>query len=245
MSRLFNSKKNIFYIHIPKCGGTSIRNTLGSDFKGLTDKIIRNKINDNKLNRNFNGDKSYYFESSLYDIMYDYFGDDIKNGFIFSCIRNPYKRFISLYVYFKNHTNTVPTNEKIDEFVDRFISHRKKESIERIEEVKMNYNLPRVKNRRDKYIYRDALSYHGDTFSQHLLDKNLNPKVDFICILERIQEDWKYIQEKTNVPLLSHDNKTKNFTSKDYMSIYTDKSYKFVEEFYKNDIEYYNNNFKT
>lgn len=240
--RFFNLKRKLFYIHIHKCGGTSITTTL--DFDGIKDKMIHDRINDPIIRKHFDGTKSYYFNASVYDLMADYFNDELKEGFIFSSIRDPYARFISLFQQFRNHVHIFGKQiNDIDEFINYYLYFKRQEEQQRIEEVKSNWTDPRcfVPNRQDVYLTRNVLVYHGDPFTQHLADENLNRKVDFIITLENMQRDWNYLKKVTGITEdIQHKNKIGNYSNnKEYLKFYTDKSYDFVTKFYEKDIEFY------
>jgi hypothetical protein len=241
--RYFNKERDLFYIHIHKCGGTSIIETLGLD--SISDKMIEERLNDPLLKRHFDGTKSYYYNGSVYDIMSDYFGDEFQNGLVISSIRDPYARFISFFNYFRANPMFFRTPvEKLNDFIQYFMYFRKIEENERIEEAKSNWTHPRIfttPGRQDKYLTRHVVSYHGDPYTQHLSDKNGNPKPDFIFILEDMTNSQDKFNELHGSKItFKHLNKTGSFSNnKDYLKFYDDKSYDFVTNFYKKDIEFY------
>ena len=75
---LYNEKLNALYIHIPKCYGNSIKESLRQvGFKNLLNKDIMN------------------FSKGTLQLLADKNLIDLDNTFIFTFIRNPEKRFIS------------------------------------------------------------------------------------------------------------------------------------------------------
>lgn len=88
---IINSKFKIYpsiFIHIPKCGGSSI-------------KIMLSDINDKKnIHSKLQNDFDKIKENN----------SDFKKYFIFSMIRNPWDRMVSYYFFYKH---TIKTNEEI------------------------------------------------------------------------------------------------------------------------------------
>lgn len=72
--------KKIIFIHIPRCAGESIKEYL---------KTISADWKDN------------YKHLKLYEYEY-YYKINLKDYFIFTCVRNPYDRMFSLFRYLKN-----------------------------------------------------------------------------------------------------------------------------------------------
>lgn len=81
--------KNAFYIRMPRCGSTSIHRFL----------VTRNIKSFGGLEMGFWGDDSGKNTSQqLYKCVSNYIGEDIyKDSFIFTSVRNPYSRAVSMY----------------------------------------------------------------------------------------------------------------------------------------------------
>jgi len=81
-------KNKIIFIHIPKCGGTSIENSINLIEKGMywgKNNIIAKKIN------------FFYEMQHMPYVSYKKLVKDINNFYIFTFVRNPFDRVISLY----------------------------------------------------------------------------------------------------------------------------------------------------
>ena len=93
---LISDKKKYIFIHIPKTGGMTIKETIKSQ-----DKDIKNmeKI---KLKYNIN---NYFYISREYHYTYNelknYLQNDFNNYFKFAFVRNPYDRLYSAIEYIK------------------------------------------------------------------------------------------------------------------------------------------------
>lgn len=86
---LYNKNINALYVHIPKCYGNSIKESLRQvGFKNLLDKDIMN------------------FSKGTLQLLADKNLINLDNTFIFTFIRNPEKRFVSGC----NFTNTINLN---------------------------------------------------------------------------------------------------------------------------------------
>jgi hypothetical protein len=86
-----NKSNNYLFIHVPKCGGTSVENQLGV----------------------FHGHRSAtYFKS--------YDQDFFKSAFKFSLVRNPYDRLVSGFHYLRYHTTSSLNHKWVAENIGRF-----------------------------------------------------------------------------------------------------------------------------
>jgi hypothetical protein len=72
--------KKIIFIHIPRCAGTSIKKYL---------KTISNDWKDTPWHLRLNDYNTYY-------------NIDLKDYYIFTCVRNPYDRLFSIYRFRRN-----------------------------------------------------------------------------------------------------------------------------------------------
>ena len=77
---------NLIYLHIPKCGGTSIENHLA--------KTMANTTIDNVLWYGFVEGIEYSLQHLSYWEMLNMCGENLKNFRIFATIRNPYHRIL-------------------------------------------------------------------------------------------------------------------------------------------------------
>jgi len=101
--------ENYIFIHIFKCGGTSIHNTL-KDLDKSSKMLIGGHLDAECI-------RKYYEDNGKID--------EFNNKFKFSIVRNPYDWLGSTYYYIKRSTghefNTKFSNANINTFVDWFI----------------------------------------------------------------------------------------------------------------------------
>jgi len=67
--------------------------------------------------------------------------------------------------------------------------------------------------------------------------------IDYIGRFEDLDNSWKYICEKLNIPEIPLPHKNKSEGSKDYREVYTEKTKAFVAEKYSDDIKLFNYEF--
>jgi len=197
----------IIFFRIPKAASTSIH-------KGY---FRENYVT---LNAKTN---SKGFRSWLKNVTFDWF----EEAFKFTFVRNPFDRFVSLYVYFTTYTpkfkgspladrwkrdgDPVPT---FDEFVRRFdVICDKREDIR-------NHSMP-------QHLFA---FYEG------------NPFVDFIGRFEHLERDIKHIQRRHSLK----EYKLKHLMSTvhdHYSSFYDEEARSKVGKIYKKDLDYFNYRF--
>lgn len=108
---IFNNKSIIFIIYIPKTGGNYIENKLCSKYsvkKKWTNPSLDILFGFYKLN-NYN---FFVLQHLTFTEMIKYKFINYNNQYIFTIIRNPYDRFLSLYNGWFNYYNS------IDLFID-------------------------------------------------------------------------------------------------------------------------------
>ena len=94
----YNKEKQLLFIHIPKCGGTSIEKSLGS-FSEIGVGI-----------KNGKAIQHYTLKDYQNNLLF-------TNNFIkFSIVRNPYNRAISDFKWFKNYSKL--NFKTLDEYLD-------------------------------------------------------------------------------------------------------------------------------
>lgn len=137
-----------------------------------------------------------------------------ENYFTFTVIRNPFDRLVSHYIYHTKYygKGTIFKYLKINEW--------KNISFEKYIEI--------IKNNNDK-INNFRSQYEFITHPSGIL-------INQILYFENLKNDWVKIKDKFNLKDLSH---TKRTIHKDYRFYYNFKTKKFVETFYKDDLEFF------
>lgn len=170
-----DSQKCIF-IHINKCGGTSVRKVLNKiKSEGADVTICTNNIKDSEIN--------------ISDVQkWSSYGD----SFSFTIVRHPFARFISAYKMIKRDIKDV--SYTIDDFI----------------KIVTNPSIPYGIGGGEEYIKRHTLPMTHPHYS--IVDKRGLLKVKFVAELEKIDQDWKIIQEKLGI---NYDLPKANATSKE------------------------------
>ena len=190
LSKTSHNKKINLFMHIPKCGGKTIRQNL-------------------KVVNNFRCYNHHEFDLLPEDV--------VEKSFIFSFVRNPWDRIVSLYCFWKNSTYLTDKNQS-DYIVKNNLDFKS-----------FVINLMQM----DSIFYqkRHPMPYIDFFF--------MNPSnIDFIGKFENFQEDFNVVCDKIGIPhqKLSHVNKGKH---KHYTEYYDEETKQIVAELYAKDIEYF------
>lgn len=204
------SKKFIF-IHISKCAGMSITEILNP----YIEEIEHNNI----LWKNANNHSKYSeFESLL--------KEKIKKYFVFSFVRNPFDRTISLYHHWRKSKATNADNICIDGLNITEATWKLKDFNEWVHFINQNY-----------------ASRHMEPQLTWLNNNNNNiPSNLYVGKVENINEDIKFILNKlnikiTNIPKI-------NITEHNhYKDEYDSKSIEIITKRFKEDLDYFNYSF--
>ncbi len=94
---VINDRRKVIFIHIPKTGGISVEKSIHKALGGDDYILYKNLINipskyEDKKN------KGLFLHSTMKDYR-RYYGTDISNFYIFSIVRNPWRRLVSHYEY--------------------------------------------------------------------------------------------------------------------------------------------------
>lgn len=145
----------------------------------------------------------------------------INNGdyFSFSFTRNPYERLVSTYL------NRYKGGEGITRTYDYYLFGLLQEDKGFEHFVKKIVQIP-------DWLAEDHFVSQYAT----LYDKNNKCKVDFVGKFENIAQDWKIVQDYTNLPELPHLNQSNLI---DWTNFYTLETAQLVYQRYKKDFEYF------
>jgi hypothetical protein len=216
---MISHKHKFIFIHIPKCGGTSVELAL------LKNEGIEMK-NYNKDDLNFLTEE----QKQKYRIGYDYEGittqhrkiDEYKDFrekeyFTFTFIRNPWERFLSEYFYIIKSGPQSKIYGYAKEFQETFPTFK--------DFVKGNYK---------KWIFTG----HDHLQVDFVLNANKNKMINFIGRCEDMQTDFEYVCKKLgmNKIKLPYRNPTKH---KHYTEYYDKETKEIVANIYNKDIEYF------
>lgn len=190
---MVNYEDKYIFIHIPRTGGTSIEYVL----------------NNNKPIPVATGIQHWKYIDYINNI------SNIEKYYIFSVIRNPWDRLLSIY----NEPNNpfIVENQTFNNWINQFsnIGNRN------ILMSQYSYLIDQngwIRAGTPRYNYKDDINY--------------------ICKFENLQEDFDIVCDRLNIKnkKLSHINKTNHIH---YTDIYTDESKKIVENLYYDDIGFF------
>jgi hypothetical protein len=221
---IISEEKKFIYIKMPKVAGTSIhRHTLQKEVPDII-QFEEDTIEFNKWLNSMDDNK-------------------LKEYFIFTFVRNPWDRVVSLFCYFiikrreislnklKRHVLSTSFNKLIILLIRRIISHYN--SLIFIKKRKITFTFF-VKNMINISLPQWRIKEHS--FPQHLLVKcNDIVFVDFIGRYENLENDWRIVSEKIGVSSeLPHSNRTEH---DEYRRYYNEETKKIIAKKYKKDIE--------
>ena len=209
---MISHKHKFIFIHIPKCGGTSVEWSLLQNENVDSERIESWKLTDEEKQKY----RIYYRHGGI-DVQHrkiDQFKDGReKNYFTFTFVRNPWERFLSEYFYIKK-SEGCKCNKDFDKKFPTFKHF--------------------VKNNGIKCCYY-AHDYPQIDF---VFNANQNKLTNFVGRCEDMQYDFDYVCGKIGIPKieLPHRNPTKH---KHYTEYYDDETKSIVAEKYRKDIEYF------
>ena len=209
---MINHKHEFVYIHIPKCGGTSI--------SALKDSTLPNPRAGDHL---------------AYERYIKAFPETINYKF-FATVRNPWDKLVSTYFYWKLMTKDHPHyywNEHI-------VKHIQSKDLT-FRGLILALNHQRLKRHfYDKWFYENGYGKLLNVLLHDQLSflKPDPEDMNFIGRFENLQEDFNTICDKIGMPRqeLPHKNKSKH---KHYTEYYDDETSQIVAEKYREDIEYF------
>lgn len=206
-----NKNLNIIFIHIPKCAGTSLAMSLGMD----PGPPPRHKKN---LNILYGIDEKNNIV--LQTLPFKYYSNYLDNNFInkaikITCVRNPYSRAVSDYLWSNRNCNSFYDFLKL---IKKTLENKNEDEIIQYNNIHSNHFLPQY-----KYIELN----------------NQFDNIDIILKIENIDKDFnKKIKNKYPKLKLVHVNKNKSYNYFDY---YNDKRcIELINNIYKKDFEIFN-----
>lgn len=156
------------------------------------------------------------FENWLENVTYEWF----EEAFKFTFVRNPWDRFVSLYIYFTTYTPKKRGKPLADRWEGEVPSFEKFTlEFEKICEERIDIKNHAVKQ--VEFVYRDGYKF-----------------VDYVGKFESLKKDFDHVRERLELKCepLSHLMKTDH---EHYSLYYNDKTRRKVARLYQADIEYF------
>jgi hypothetical protein len=187
---MINEKYNFIRIHIKKTGGRSFWPVIGD------------------------GDLGHLSWRDYYKQL----NSKIKNYFVWSVVRNPWQRMVSLFFHEKNETGLLHTND-FSRFIEDIYLH-------------------------DKFRYGKNHQYDTRPQTDMLKDYTNELAVDFIGNLANIQEDFNKLKKRLKFPeewTYPHHGAQKH---DDYRKYYNKLSHHYVSQLFEEEIKLFNFDFE-
>ena len=184
-------KKKLLFIHIPKCAGTSIAKSLNiySETNFPANMDILYGINNNIV-----------LQSLCLEYYNNYIKDDLDAFMVFTCVRNPYERVLSDYMWCnRGFTNildfckfiktTIKTKKKYDfmKYDSKYYINHLLPQYEYINNTTLNVNILRMEN-----IDKDFNKLFPNIILCH---KNKTKHKDYISFFKNKKECINIINE--------------------------------------------------
>lgn len=155
------------------------------------------------------------------DYILDFTSEDLENYFKFCFVRHPEDRFLSLYGYLKS--GGTKDNQFKGNVIDLTKIAKNSNSVnDFIEELKQDIQLRNHHFIKPMHFF--VTNEKGEVF------------MDFIGRQENFTDDFNFIINKIGLKIKI---KTKNQNKKSKKNILNNNSKKFIEDFYKNDYEFF------
>ncbi len=224
---MVSHKHKCIFIHIPKCAGTSIETALGHFDKhtgrgGQDHRTIRMiekpifQLDTFKDKENImevlRRTRDFFKEAENPENKVGVTAEQYKSYFKFTFVRNPWDRAFSWY-----------KNVKRDEI------HQKS--------LGLNEMIPFK-----EFLKRFAGKGMLRPQTYWLKNFNGNIELDFIGRFEHLEEDFREVAKRLNMPLLTLPHKIKG-SSTDFRDYYDDESIRIVRKVYKEEIELFGYSF--
>jgi len=209
---MISHKHKFIFIHIPKCGGTSVEIAMLRNEGIPEDRITKWDFTQEQMEK-----YRLYYRYGGVDVQHrkinQYKNEIEKRYFTFTFVRNPWERFLSEYFYIKK-------------------------SCTECDKTEFNLKYPTFR----EFVINNGIACcnYAHDFPQidFVLSSNHNKLTNFVGRCEDLERDFGYVCDKIGIPPLKlpHRNKTKH---KHYTEYYDDETKQIVAEKYAKDIEYF------
>ncbi|MBD3322024.1 MAG: hypothetical protein GF350_13080 [Chitinivibrionales bacterium] len=223
----FSSCKPFFWLHIKKAGGSSIRKALSRYYVSIERRKVRplSSVQPHERNdwiNNFRQDFGPYdFKRMQFARDKVYSSGEIRQLYVFTFVRNPYDRAVSMWRYLDKNTFSLNNlrlsfhRARFGDFLKAIPSFWEKKQADR---HKATHTAP---------IAPDITDRDGVTLL-----------VDFIGRIERFQEDFDRVTSHLGIPRIKMPRKNRRRRLPvPYTAYYNKKNRRLVEELYRKDIE--------
>jgi hypothetical protein len=215
---MINHKHKFIFIHIPKCAGTSIENSL---------KTIATR-------KPFGYDRKvggFLQHLTCSEILHHDFltKQDFDKHYKFAFVRNPFSRCVSEYIWrIKRYGNWINKPINVTEL-------GKTKLVTKNDVRQISF----------KDFVKREFPWQEKSFEQHMKpqiefthDADMNLMVDYVGRFENLQQDFNIVCDRIGISRqqLPHDNKTNH---KHYTEYYDDETREIVAKKYTKDIEYF------
>ena len=208
---MISHKHKFIFIHIPKCGGTSVEQTLLKNEDIPEERILKWNLTEEEQH-----EYRLYYRYGNIDVQHrkidQYKTENEKNYFTFTFVRNPWERFLSEYFYIKKIGGC-----GCKDFETKFPTFK---------HFVVNTGI--------------KCCYYAHDFPQidFVFNSNHGKLTNFVGRCEDMQYDFDYVCGKLKIPKtkLPNRNPTKH---RHYTEYYDDETKQIVAERYAKDIEYF------
>ena len=220
---------DLFWLHIKKCGGQSLRKAMFPFYKELDRKNPSSFIQLPKAywNDNLNNYRvplgDYDFKRSLFAKEFLFTSAEWQGMFKFAIVRNPFDRIISNWLYLK------PISRKA---IPRWL--RGKLSLESFCDM-----LPELWETK----YDRHLASHTAPIWPDVSDQRGECLLDYIGRLETIDDSLKEIEKKSGLKFKSITKNNSNIKRKRYRNYISRSSRRKIEQLYRQDFEKFDYDF--
>ena len=165
-------RKYLLFIHIPKTGGEFVQSKYNFYEHWKNNKIYKNRY---KLKKFENNNNFCFGHSDINIILKNKIisKDFYNNSFKFCIVRNPYSRFLSIYLYFlKSKENILDNNISFDKFINIIYSLKEKipKNSDQNVEVHSDYTLRNHLNIQKSWIPKEINKYKFEDGFKLILD---------------------------------------------------------------------------
>lgn len=219
---LISHKYKYIFIHVPKCGGTTVTRYLQSIPGAVDVESSRDEKSPLWVHTTLSNLKKYFSQQRKQSNTSNWVWDDYYK---FCFIRNPWDTVVSLYHYYMGLRDTAKRYMKPGAMPTEFTPEFQQwwEYVAKVTSGKYTFKQLIEKG---KLVDESLEAFMTD----YPTDKEFG-KMDYVGKLENIQQDMKFILKKLGIPgkPIPHLNKSKH---KHYTSYYDDTTRQIIEDKY-------------